>query len=141
MSYLRYRDDIETLEPDEQATIDGIIQGMTQQGEVVEKREQHAVRASHAKSSACVVGTLTIADNLPPELAQGLFAEPGSYDVAIRFAQGPGETLGDRVSTHRGMAIKVFGVEGEKLPGMTRRPRILSLPRGAPFHPVPRAAS
>lgn len=24
MSYLRYRDDIETLEPDEQATIDGI---------------------------------------------------------------------------------------------------------------------
>ena len=78
MSYLRYRDDIETLEPDEQATIDGIIQGMTQQSEVVEKREQHAVRASHAKSSACVVGTLTIADDLPPELAQGLFAEPGS---------------------------------------------------------------
>ncbi|WP_277668060.1 hypothetical protein [Novosphingobium lindaniclasticum] len=117
MYYLRYRDDIETLEPDEQATIDGIIQGMTQQSEVVEKREQHAVRASHAKSSACVVGTLTIADDLPPELAQGLFAEPGSYDVAIRFAQGPGETLGDRVSTHRGMAIKVFGVEGEKLPG------------------------
>jgi len=27
MSYLLYRDDIETLEPDEQATIDGIIQG------------------------------------------------------------------------------------------------------------------
>jgi hypothetical protein len=37
--------------------------------------------------------------------------------VAVRFAQGPGETLGDRVSTHRGMAIKVFGVDGEKLPG------------------------
>ena len=56
---------------------------------------------------------MVIAAGLPPELAQGLFAEPGSYDVAIRFAQGPGETLGDRVSTHRGMAIKVFGVEGE----------------------------
>jgi hypothetical protein len=35
----------------------------------------------------------------------------------VRLAQGPGETLGDRVSTHRGMAIKVFGVHGEKLPG------------------------
>ncbi|WP_207803088.1 MULTISPECIES: hypothetical protein [Roseicella] len=107
MTYLRYRDDIETLEPDEQATIDGIIQGMTQQSEVVEKREQHAVRASHAKSSACVVGTLTIADDLPPELAQGLFAEPGTYEVAIRFAQGPGETLGDRVSTHWPAPVEV----------------------------------
>ena len=79
---------------------------MIQQSEVVEKREQHAVRASHAKSSACVVGTLTIADDLPPELAQGLFAAAGTYDVAIRFAEGPGETLGDRVSTHRGIASR-----------------------------------
>ncbi len=117
MTYLRYTSSIETPEPDEQETIDGIIQGMTQQSEVVEKREHRAVRASHAKSSAVVTGTLTIPDDLPPELAQGLFATPGSYDVAIRFAQGPGETLGDRVSTHRGMAIKVFGVRGEKLPG------------------------
>lgn len=117
MTYLRYAPEIETSEPDEQQTIDGIIQGMTQQSEVVEKREDHAVRASHAKSSACVVGKMTIPEDLPPELAQGLFANPGSYDVAIRFAQGPGETLGDRVSTHRGIGIKVFGVEGEKLPG------------------------
>lgn len=116
MTYLRYAPDIETLEADEQQTIDSIIQGMTQQSETVEEREDHAVRASHAKSSACVVGKLTVADDLPPELAQGLFARPGTYDVAVRFAQGPGETLGDRVSTHRGMGIKVFGVDGEKLP-------------------------
>ena len=45
------------------------------------------------------------------------FARAATYPVAVRFAQGPGETLGDRVSTHRGMAIKVFGVAGEKLPG------------------------
>lgn len=117
MTYLPYRPDVEQPEPDEQETIDGIVQGMTQQTETVEKREGHAVRASHAKSSACVVGELTIAEGLPDELAQGLFAQPGTYPIAVRFAQGPGETLGDRVSTHRGMAIKVFGVEGEKLPG------------------------
>ena len=117
MTYLRYSDDIETIRPDEQAAIDGIIQGMTDQTETVEKREGHAVRASHAKTTACVIGELTIAPGLPPELAQGLFATPGTYPVAIRFAQGPGETLGDRVSTHRGMAIKVFGVTGDKLPG------------------------
>lgn len=117
MTYLRYSDDIETIQPDEQETIDGIINGMTQQTETVEKREGHAVRASHAKSTACAIGELTIAADLPPELAQGLFAKAGTYPVAVRFAQGPGETLGDRVSTHRGMSIKVFGVDGEKVPG------------------------
>jgi hypothetical protein len=117
MTYLRYRDDIEQPQPDEQEAIDGIIQGMTQESQIVEKREHHAVRASHAKSSACVIGELIVADDLPPELAQGLFATGGTFPVAVRFAQGPGETLGDRVSTHRGMSIKVFGVEGEKLPG------------------------
>ena len=116
MTYLRYSADIEQPDPDEQETINGIIKGMTGQSETVEKREHHAVRASHAKSSACAIGEIVIADALPPELAQGLFARPGTYPVAVRFAQGPGETLGDRVSTHRGMSIKVFGVEGEKLP-------------------------
>ena len=117
MTYLRYADDIETIQPDEQVSIDGIIKGMTEQTETVETREHHAVRASHATSSACVIGELTVTPNLPPELAQGVFAKPGTHQVAIRFAQGPGETLGDRVSTHRGMAIKIFGVEGEKLSG------------------------
>ena len=117
MSYLRYSPDIETLEADEQETIDGIIQGMTQQTQTVEEREGHAVRASHAKSSACVVGDIRVADDLPEELAQGLFARGGTFPVAVRFAQGPGENLGDRVSTHRGMAIKIFGADGEKLPG------------------------
>ena len=117
MPYIHYRSTVEQPQPDEQQSIDGIIHGMTQQTETVEKREHHAVRASHAKSSGLVVGEMTIADDLPPELAQGLFAQPGKYSVAVRFAQGPGETLSDRVSTHRGMAIKVFGVAGEKLPG------------------------
>ena len=117
LTHLPYSPDVERSEIDEQETIDGIISGMTQQSETVEKREHHAVRASHAKSSACVIGEMTIAADLPPELAQGLFATPGVHAVAVRFAQGPGETLGDRVSTHRGMSIKVFGVEGEKLPG------------------------
>ncbi|WP_174292343.1 catalase family protein [Sphingomonas bacterium] len=117
MTHLRYSATTEQTDADEQATIDGIIKGMTGQSETVEKREHHAVRASHAKSSACVIGELVVPEGLPPELAQGLFAKPGTYQVAVRFAQGPGETLGDRVSTHRGMSIKVFGVEGEKLPG------------------------
>jgi len=117
MTYLLYRPEIERPEADEQETIDGIIRGMIQQSETVERREHHVVRASHAKSSALVTGTLEIAADLPQELAQGLFATPGSHPVAVRFTQGPRVTLGSRVSTHRGMAIKVYDVEGEKLPG------------------------
>jgi hypothetical protein len=116
MNHLRYSDSIESIQPDEQESIDGIIQGMMKQTDTVEKRDGHAVRASHAKSSACVIGELHVSD-LPPELAQGLFATPGTYPVAIRMAQGPGEKLGDRVSTHRGLSIKVFNVTGEKLQG------------------------
>ena len=117
MTYLPYRPEIETIEPGETETIQGIVQAMTDQARTVEAREKHAVRASHAKSSALVIGRLDVFPDLPPELAQGLFAGGGRYDVAIRFAQGPGETLSDKVSTHRGMAIKIFGVGGEKLPG------------------------
>ena len=133
MTYLRYSDAIETIEADEQASIDGIIKGMTEESRTVEKSEGHAVRASHAKSTACVVGDLVVPDSLAPELAQGLFARPGTYRVAVRFAQGPGEHLGDRVSTHRGMSIKVFGVDGEKLPGHESATQDFVLASGTTF--------
>ena len=133
MTYLRYAPAIETPAANEQETIDGIIKGMTQQSETVEAREHHAVRASHAKSSACVIGELTIAAGLPPELAQGMFAVPGTHAVAVRFAQGPGETLGDRVSTHRGMSIKVFDVPGEKLSGHAVNTQDFVLATGTTF--------
>ena len=133
MTYLRYTSSVEQPQPDEQEAIDGIIQGMTQQSETVEKREHHAVRASHAKSTGLVVATLTTPDDLPAELAQGLFAQGGTHPVAIRFAQGPGETLGDRVSTHRGMSIKVFGAKGETLPGHAGNTQDFVLASGPTF--------
>lgn len=116
-TYLRYHDGIETPAPDESETIDAIIASMTGESETTAARYGYAVRASHAKVSGVVVGELQVADDLPPELKQGLFAKGGSYPVIVRFAQGPGELLKDSVSTHRGMAIKVLGVPGETLPG------------------------
>jgi len=133
ITYLRFSPDIEQPNADEQETIDGIIQGMTQQARTVENREHHFVRASHAKSTACVIGDLSVAGGLPLELAQGLFERAGTYPVAVRFAQGPGETLGDRVSTHRGMAIKVFGAKGEKLPGHDADTQDFVLATGSTF--------
>ena len=115
--YVRYDDSIETPTADEAETIAKIVQTMRTEMEKVAARDHHMVRASHAKSTGLMTGRLTVVDGLEPALAQGLFARPGQYDVLVRLAQGPGEHLSDSVSTHRGMAVKVLGVEGEMLPG------------------------
>ena len=114
---VRFHEGLERVPEGEAEAISGIIASMTHASEITTERYGHCVRASHAKISGVVVGQIEILPGLPLELAQGLFANPGSHPVVVRFAQGPGELLSDQVSTHRGMAIKVFGVKGEKLPG------------------------
>ena len=100
MSYVRYRDDIETVPADENEVIDGIIATMTRESQKVAERDGQTVRASHAKSTALATGTLTVLPGLPEPLAQGLFATPRSFPVLLRFAQGPGEKLSDSLSPH-----------------------------------------
>ena len=116
-NYVRYSADIERVAPDEADTIKGIVASMTHESEITAERYKHAVRASHAKSHGLLKGELRVFDGLPAPLRQGLFATPATYPVAVRMAVGPGELLSDAVSTHRGMAIKVFGAQGAKLPG------------------------
>ncbi len=116
-SYIPYTDTIETVAADEAEVIGRIIASMTRESQTVATRDGKTVRASHAKSTGLLKGELRVLGSLPPELAQGLFAQPRTYPVVVRLAQGPGEVLSDSVSTHRGMAIKVFDVDGPKLPG------------------------
>ena len=115
--FVRYSGAVERPLPDEDETIDRIIASMTRESETTAGRYGRAVRASHAKSTGLLKGELRVREGLPAFLRQGLFAEPRSYPVLVRLAQGPGELLSDSVSTHRGMAIKVFGAEGPKLAG------------------------
>ena len=75
----------------------------------------HATRSVHAKSHGLLRARLQVLDHLAPELAQGLFATPGSYDVVMRISTIPGDILDDKVSVPRGMAIKVLGVPGTQL--------------------------
>ncbi|ESQ82833.1 hypothetical protein AEAC466_15085 [Asticcacaulis sp. AC466] len=77
----------------------------------------HGLRSVHAKSHALLVGELEVASDLPPHLAQGLFGHAKTYPVVMRFSTTPGDILPDSVSTPRGLAIKVVGVEGARLPG------------------------
>ena len=113
---VRYSPDVERRAPDEAETIAGIIDAFTRQSDTVTANEAHAVRAGHAKATGLLTGELVVPADLPAELAQGLFAQPGRYEVLMRFAQGAGETLHDRISVSRGASIKVLGVHGEHIP-------------------------
>ena len=77
----------------------------------------HAVRSVHAKSHGLLRGELRVLDGLPDSLAQGVFARPATFPVVLRISTNPGDILDDTVSSPRGLAIKLIGVEGERLPG------------------------
>lgn len=116
-SPIPYSDAVEEIRADEPETFGKIAEAMKGETETTEKTYHHAIRSSHAKSTGLLKGSLEILPDLPPPLAQGLFARAATYPALVRLAQGPGEILSDKVSTHRGMAIKVLGVPGEKLAG------------------------
>ena len=71
----------------------------------------------HSKSHGVLVGEFRVLDDLPPELAQGLFATPARYPVVMRFSTIPGDILDDNVSVPRGLAVKVVGVPGTRVSG------------------------
>ena len=112
-----YADTVEEIPDDEAATTQGLIDTMHSVSETTLKDEHHAIRSVHAKAHGLLEAELEVLENLPPQLAQGLFARPGRYGVIMRFSTVPGDLLDDSVSTPRGLALKIVGVEGERLSG------------------------
>jgi hypothetical protein len=115
MPYLRYSPSVEQPEPEENAVFEKLSQTMQHITRTMAGHYRHAYRPVHAKSHGVLVGTLTIDSGLPEPLAQGLFANPGSYPVILRFSTNPGDLLADSVSSPRGLAVKVLNVPGEML--------------------------
>ncbi len=93
----------------------------------------HAHRSVHAKSHGLLRGEMHVLDGLPEPLRQGLFAKPGTYPVVMRFSTNPGDILDDSVSTPRGLAVKVIGVGGGRLPGAEGRSQDFVLVDGPAF--------
>lgn len=119
-NYLLYTPEIETPKHDEQETIQKIVDLMKDGQNTTSEKYGRSIRISHAKAHAVLRGKLIVRGDLPGELAQGLFAKPREYDVLVRMASAPGELLDDsKVNATRGMAVKVFGVQGPKLAGHT----------------------
>ena len=73
---------------------------------------RNAYRSVHAKSHGLLTGRLQVYGDLPHPYAQGLFSKPADYGVIMRFSTNPGDILPDSISTPRGLAVKVIGIEG-----------------------------
>ena len=73
-------------------------------------------RDAHPKAHGCVEARFQVLDGIDPVLAKGIFAAPREFDATIRFSNGSGDpTHHDIKGDGRGMAIKVHGVEGNRL--------------------------
>ena len=112
-----YRPDAEQTTEDEAEAIASIRASLRKIVQTTFDDGGHGLRGVHAKSHGLLEGTLRVRDGLPPNLAQGLFATPRSYPVVMRFSTNPGDVLPDSVSTPRGLAIKVIGIDGARLFG------------------------
>ncbi len=114
---LMYDADYEVLEEGEAETAAELQETLLNISETTFKHSGHATRSVHAKSHGLLIADIEVMPNLPPTLAQGIFAKPGSFPLVMRFSTVPGDILDDSISTPRGLAIKIIGVHGERLEG------------------------
>lgn len=108
--------ELETFRPHEKETVDGLNDAFDAIMDKTASDYGHAVRSVHAKSHGILSAKMTIHPDLSDELAQGLFSQPGNYDVHIRLSTNAGDILPDTIALPRGLAMKVVGVRGERLP-------------------------
>lgn len=75
-----------------------------------------AQRFGNTKTYGVLRGEFSVLSDLPPNLARGLFASPGSYSAWVRFS-GPGPYAPPDLEDFGqcSVAIKVMGVSGAKL--------------------------
>ena len=101
-------------EPGERETIDAII-GLLIGHLKIQYRDLPKLRDTHTKSNGLVKGRFHVLPNLPDELRVGLFRESRSYDCWIRFSNSDSFISNDKAKDFRGISLKLFEVEGEKL--------------------------
>ncbi len=114
---LRFDPSFETMPPDEAEIQDGLTEQMLSIQRKTHADTGHAYRAVHAKAHGYLKAKFEVLPNLDPELAQGLYARPGTYDAILRFSTTPGDILNDNISAPRGAALKILNVPGDRLPG------------------------
>ncbi len=115
---------MEVMAPDEAATIQGLVDAMRSINQKALDDSGHANHSVHAKAHALPKGEMRVRAGLPEPLAQGIFAAPRTYPVALRFSTNPGDILDDAISAPRGL-------EATRSEARALRPRRSSLREAA----------
>jgi catalase len=116
----KYSVNLDKPHKDEKQTADAISRTMIEIADESFADGRHAIRSVHAKSHGILKGRFEVLSELPAALAQGVFARSATYPVVMRLSTIPGDLLEDSISTPRGLAIKIIGVEGQRLDGSER---------------------
>ncbi|MCW8945728.1 MAG: catalase family protein [Sedimenticola sp.] len=108
------------LVADEMASTEQLVAEMNQRiAAITQSSENNGVtpRFNQAKSLGCFVASFRVHDDIDKSLKQGLFLQPKTFRALLRFANASEQD--DSEKDIRGLSIKVFGVEGETLWGVT----------------------
>jgi len=80
------------------------------------KEQTRYLRDAHAKAHGCVKAEVTVAQDLPSDLRQGVFAQPGQHwNAWMRLSNGNAYPQFDAIHDARGMALKLLDVPGTQL--------------------------
>jgi catalase len=105
----------ELIADDEAAMTQDIIQTAVR---IVDQYRESTryLRDAHAKAHGCVKAEVQVLPELPGELRQGVFSEPGkTWQATMRLSNGNAYPQFDSIRDARGMAIKLFDVPGKQL--------------------------
>jgi hypothetical protein len=76
-------------------------------------------RALHAKANLGVEAEFEVLADIPEDARVGMFATPKTYPALARFSNGAAHRQSDKKMDVRGLAVKLFGVDGKKvIPGL-----------------------
>jgi hypothetical protein len=112
--YLLYEPSVERIQPGERETIQAIVDSIGRTSKSSFAKWHRGIRQQHAKANGFLKGELTVYDDLPEHLRQGMFAQARSYPIIVRLSSALGDIRSDRIRVARGFAIKVLGVEGAR---------------------------
>jgi hypothetical protein len=128
---------VETIQPGEKEKIQEVSDQFNRFQMMNFNEHMHCLRGTHLKTQGvgvcitcflagtnqlqCVMGKFIVHDNLPEYLAQGMFKKPGSYDVIMRYSSLTPKIVPDNAPAPRGIGMKVFGIEGEKIWGEDKK--------------------
>lgn len=129
-NYIRWdAEGVEEIPENEEQDIKDVVGKINETQRRFYKENGHCFGGTHARTQGIVRGSMIVSDDLPMHLKQTeLFSHASEYPIICRYSsepsdpkldvcqplsRGPWLTFQDRIPQPRGLAMKVFNVQGE----------------------------